>query len=284
MRTRLTLTFVLSLLAVLLLTAAASADSGSTHVVRAGETLGTIAAQHGVSASTLAAANGIKNPNLIKIGQVLVIPGGSAAKSTGSSSASTAKASSGTYVVRKGDTLGSIAARFGVSASALASLNGIANPDRITVGKVLRIPGKSSGSASAGPSSTGKVGGTRFVADLSAQHCWLYRGGVVVGSWRCSSGRAGARTAPGTYKIQSKIRNAYASTWDFWMPYWLGIYWAGSTENGIHGLPYNPKTGRTTWAGMVGTPITFGCIMLDNANAKKLWETAYIGMPVVITR
>jgi hypothetical protein len=25
-------------------------------------------------------------------------------------------------------------------------------------------------------------------------------------------------------------------------------------------------------------------VMLDNANAKRLWETAYIGMPVVITR
>jgi hypothetical protein len=34
---------------------------------------------------------------------------------------------------------------------------------------------------------------------------------------------------------------------------------------------------------MVGTPITFGCIMLDDVNAQKLWETAYIGMPVIIT-
>ena len=63
---------------------------------------------------------------------------------------------------------------------------------------------------------------------------------------------------------------------------WLGIYWSGRIENGIHGLPYNPSTGRKTWAGMVGVPITFGCIMLDDANAKTLFDVAYIGMPVVI--
>jgi lipoprotein-anchoring transpeptidase ErfK/SrfK len=88
----------------------------------------------------------------------------------------------------------------------------------------------------------------------------------------------------GTFRVQSKYQRAWASTWNFYMPYWLGIYWAGKIENGIHGLPYNPTNGRKTWAGMVGTPITFGCIMLDDANAKKLWDVAYIGMPVIITQ
>ncbi len=282
MRKRITLTFVLTLLALLLLAANAYADSGGTHVVRAGETLNSIASAHGVSAAALARANGISNPNLIKIGQRLVIPGGSSAAS---SSGGTASAGGAKYVVRSGDTLGSIAQRLGVSASALASTNGISNPDRIYVGMVLRVPGKSSGgtAAATGPAAP-KVSGTKFVADISAQHCWLYKGGVLIGNWRCSTGRYGSPTMAGTFKVQSKIRNAYGSTWNFWMPYWLGIYWAGSTENGIHGLPYNKQTGRKTWAGLVGTKITFGCIMLDDANAKKLWETAYIGMPVVVQR
>ena len=279
MRTRITLTFVLSLLALLLLATNAYADQGSTHVVRAGETLNSIAAQHGVSAAALASANGIRNPNLIKIGQRLVIPSGSAAKPSAKPSA---KPAAKTYVVRNGDTLNAIAQRLGVSASALAAANGITNPNRIYPGMTLRVPGGSSG-AVAGPAAP-KVSGTKFVADISAQHCWLYRGGVLIGNWRCSTGRWGSPTVPGTYKVQSKIRNAYGSTWNFWMPYWLGIYWAGSTENGIHGLPYNKQTGRKTWAGLVGTPITFGCVMLDDVNAKKLWETAYIGMPVVIQR
>lgn len=280
MRKRITLTFMLTLFALLLLTASAAADSGGTHVVRAGETLNSIAAAHGVSASALARANGITNPNLIKIGQRLVIPGSSA----GSSAASTTSSGAGKYVVRNGDTLNLIAQRLGVSASALAAANGISNPNRIYPGMVLRVPGKSSGggAAAAGPAAP-KVSGTKFVADISAQHCWLYKAGVLIGNWRCSTGRYGAPTMTGNFKVQSKIRNAYGSTWNFWMPYWLGIYWAGSTENGIHGLPYNKQTGRKTWAGLVGTKITFGCVMLDDANAKKLWETAYIGMPVVIT-
>jgi lipoprotein-anchoring transpeptidase ErfK/SrfK len=128
----------------------------------------------------------------------------------------------------------------------------------------------------------GPVTDTRFIASISEQRCWLYQAGELTGNWRCSTGRKASPTVPGAYKIQSKINPAYASRWDFWMPYWIGLYYAGSTENGIHGLPYDPKTGRRTWEGLVGTPITYGCIMLDDANAKVLFDIAYIGMPVVI--
>ncbi|MCU0507200.1 MAG: LysM peptidoglycan-binding domain-containing protein [Anaerolineae bacterium] len=274
-RTRLILTFVFSVLLLLLLAATnADADSGGVHVVRSGETLASIARNYGVSASAIARANGISNPDLIRVGQRLVIPGG------GSSSGGTvAKPAARTYVVKAGDTLNAIARRFGVSAASLAAANGLSNPNNIRIGMTLRIP--SGGGAVAGPAAPSGAG-TRFVADLSAQHCWLYKNGKLIGDWVCSSGRKGARTMPGTFKVQSKLQRAWGSAWNFWMPYWLGIYWAGKTENGIHGLPYNPSNGRKTWAGMVGTPITFGCIMLDDVNAKKLWEVAYIGMPVII--
>ncbi len=279
MSRRLTLTLAVAVLAVLLLVTGAAADSGSVHVVRAGETLASIARAHGVSTAALANANGISNPDLIKVGQRLVIPGGAGSGASGGS----AKPSARTYVVRQGDTLNAIAARLGVSASALAAANGITNPNRIYPGMRLRVPGGSSGGASAGPAAP-RATGTKFVVDISSQHCWLYKNGTLIGNWTCSTGRRGAGTMPGTFRVQSKIRNAYGSTWNFWMPYWLGIYWAGSTENGIHGLPYSKVTGRKTWAGMVGTPITFGCVMLDDVNARKLWEMAYVGMPVVITR
>lgn len=47
----------------------------------------------------------------------------------------------GTYVVRAGDTLNGIAARFGVSPAALALANGISNPNKIYIGQRLTIPG-----------------------------------------------------------------------------------------------------------------------------------------------
>jgi LysM repeat protein len=276
-RTRLILTFVFSVLLLLLLAATnADADSGGTHVVRAGETLASIARNYGVSTSALARANGISNPDLIRAGQRLVIPG----RTGGSSGGTAPKPTARTYTVRAGDTLNAIAQRFGVSAASIAAVNGLSNPNNIRIGMVLRIPGGGSGGTT-GPAAPSGAG-TRFVADLSAQRCWLYKNGTLIGDWVCSSGRKGAGTMIGTFRVQSKLQRAWGSTWNFWMPYWLGIYWAGKTENGIHGLPYNPTNGRKTWAGMVGTPITFGCIMLDDANAKKLWDVAYIGMPVII--
>jgi len=53
------------------------------------------------------------------------------------------------YVVKAGDTLNAIAARYGVSTSALARANGIRNINRIYVGQRLVIPGRSVSTAPA---------------------------------------------------------------------------------------------------------------------------------------
>ena len=45
-----------------------------------------------------------------------------------------------TYTVQKGDTLSAIAAKYGTTYQALASYNGISDPNRISVGQVLKIP------------------------------------------------------------------------------------------------------------------------------------------------
>jgi lipoprotein-anchoring transpeptidase ErfK/SrfK len=85
---------------------------------------------------------------------------------------------------------------------------------------------------------------------------------------------------PGEYRVQSKIPNAYAATWNLWMPYWMGIYWAGSLENGIHALPL--QNGVLTWAGWLGTPISYGCIILGTNEAALLYNWAEIGTAVSI--
>ncbi len=53
----------------------ASTAEGGTHTVSRGETLASIAAKYGVSVSAMLAANNIADPNLIKVGQKLVVPG-----------------------------------------------------------------------------------------------------------------------------------------------------------------------------------------------------------------
>ena len=61
------------------------------------------------------------------------------------------------YTVRAGDTLWSIARRLGVSTSALASANGVSNPDVIHPGTRLRVPSGSGSASSAAPASTASV-------------------------------------------------------------------------------------------------------------------------------
>ena len=94
----------------------------ATHVVQYGETLSSIAYQYGTDYQTLAALNGLANPNLIYPGQVLKVNG---------------SAIGNVYTVQYGDNLSSIAAKLGTTYQTLAALNGLANPNLIYPGQTL---------------------------------------------------------------------------------------------------------------------------------------------------
>ncbi len=68
------LCFVLVVAAVLLWATSVFADGGIIHVVRRGDTVGNLAWQYGVSSRAIVAANRLKNPDLIYVGQRLLIP------------------------------------------------------------------------------------------------------------------------------------------------------------------------------------------------------------------
>jgi LysM repeat protein len=247
-------------------------DRGTTHVVRPGENLYRIALRYGTTIPVLAAANGISEPTQIRVGQTLVIPGGSSVPLAPASPPLTAGQ---THTVRRGETLSAIARRYGVSVWVLARANSLANPGLIVPGQVIVIPGSS------GPASAPSGGGKRIVIDLSEQHLYAYRDGALVYSFVVSTGKAGTRTRAGTFSILDKYPNAYASTWDLQMPYFMGIYWSGSLENGIHALPIL-SNGQTLWAGYLGTPASFGCIILSTQSARTLYYWTDVGTPVVI--
>lgn len=88
-------------------------------------------------------------------------------------------------------------------------------------------------------------------------------------------------TRIGQFSVLDKIPNAYGATWNIWMPNWLGIYYAGTLENGIHALPILPS-GATLWAGFLGTPISYGCVVLGTSEAQELYNWADVGTPVEI--
>jgi lipoprotein-anchoring transpeptidase ErfK/SrfK len=82
--------------------------------------------------------------------------------------------------------------------------------------------------------------------------------------------------------VLSKEENAYASSWDLWMPHFLGIYRSGPDfTNGIHALP-TLSSGVRLWEGHLGRPVSYGCIVVGVDEAATLYEWAELGMLVVI--
>ena len=255
--------------------ATGQASGGGTYVVQRGDTLFSIATRYGTTAQALASANGLPNANRIYVGQRLTIPGSSIPASGPAPDSGGSQA----YTVRAGDTLASIAYRYGTTAWTIAAANGLANPNRIYPGQTLRIPagGAVPVLAPAQPTPSGR----RIVVDLSDQRMYVYQNGQLLWNWAVSTGRPGQETAVGHYKVLNKLPNAYASTWSLQMPYWLGIYWAGHLQNGIHALPIQ-SNGQRLWEGYLGQRVSFGCVILSTQNAVTLYNWASVGTPVDI--
>ena len=111
--------------------------AGTIYTVRAGDTLTSIAARYGTTVAAIAAANGIRNVNLIYVGQKLLIPGAATGDPPPSGGTPTTYR---IHTVRRGETLAQIAARYGTSVSAIARLNSLRNVNLIYVGQRLRVP------------------------------------------------------------------------------------------------------------------------------------------------
>lgn len=134
-----------------------SSDNAASnyYTVQSGDTLSGIADRFSTSVNTLAHLNGIANPNRIYVGQRLLVRNGAASNTNNSNAShSTAPAPSkpsaslsGTYTVKSGDNLSSIANRFNTSWQNLATINKISNPNRIYVGQVLKLSANSSAPA-----------------------------------------------------------------------------------------------------------------------------------------
>jgi tetratricopeptide (TPR) repeat protein len=124
---------------------------------------------------------------------------------------------------------------------------------------------------------------SRIVVDLSDRLVTVYENHQPIRVFPVCIGRPSAPTLPGRYLIQTKMPEAYASKWDLRMPWWLGIYWAGGSENGFHALPINRSTGHTLWRTALGTGCSFGCIVLDTPDALWLYKWAEMGTVVIIT-
>ncbi len=112
--------------------AAETSSQPAVYVVKPGEYLTMIAERFGVSVAELVAANNIQDPDLVKPGTELIIPGLTAADLE--------KANQIIHVVKEGEGLYAIARLYGVDVDAIIEANNITNPDLIRVGDELIIP------------------------------------------------------------------------------------------------------------------------------------------------
>ena len=126
-----------------------SADSDGTYTVVSGDTVESIAKRLDMTQADLIEMNGLKKPYKLSLGKVLKVTPSKAAKSSSridakSDRATDTKAKSkdvspSTYKVAKGDTVGGIANRTGVSQADLIDLNGLKRPYALKLGQVLTL-------------------------------------------------------------------------------------------------------------------------------------------------
>jgi lipoprotein-anchoring transpeptidase ErfK/SrfK len=179
--------------------------------------------------------------------------------------------------VRPGDTLDGIAFRYGLDARSLAAINSLPTGSNIFVGQQLSLPLGWKIKNAPTPALR-----KRIEVDVSAQHVYAYEGDHLVFSFVGSTGLPTHATRRGRFTVQTKMPMAVSRSLNLDMPYWLGIYYAGGSENGFHGLPVNRTTKVRLWGGLIGRPVSYGCIVLLDDQMKLLYDWAELGTVVDI--
>jgi LysM repeat protein len=180
------------------------------------------------------------------------------------------------YVVQSGDTVSGIAAAFGMPVWPILQANPQANPDWLRVGQELTIPSQDMFTPLV------PVPGKKVVVSIAEQRLRVLENGALLYAWPISTGIDSSPTSVGVFQVLEKQENAYASLWDLWMPHFMSIYPAGPDfYNGFHGLP-TLSSGRILWAGLLGSPASYGCIILGLQEAEIFYDWAEIGVVVVV--
>ena len=183
--------------------------SAATYTVKNGDTLSGIAKKYNTTYSSIMKKNGLSSTSL-KVGQKLQIGSTSSTAKTTSSSTTT------TYTVKKGDTLASIAKKYGTTYKTIMSLNGLKSTS-LNIGQKLKVKGKATTtSKTSTASSSSSVSGTK-VATFAKKYVgtrYVF-GGASPSGFDCSGfiyyvyknlGKSvGRTTAAGYYSKAKKV-------------------------------------------------------------------------------
>lgn len=190
-----------------------------------------------------------------------------------------------TYTITYGDNGYFIARAYGIPLIELQKVNPGVEWEKLTAGQVINLPSPDM-SIPLDP-----IPNKRIVVNLETQSMVAYENGQPVFSWLIASGMDRAPTSPGTYQILSHAEKASGGSaelcsslgcaqWE--MDWFMGIYEViPGLMNGFHGNVLLAN-GRLLGDGNTGQPLTYGCIMANNDNARALYEWAEEGTIVEI--
>jgi LysM repeat protein len=181
------------------------------------------------------------------------------------------------YLVAPGENLVSISSKVGIPMWYILEANPRLTYSNLQTGMNLKIPSRNI------LMPLPVVPDKRIIVDISEQQMQVFENGIVIHTFPASTGVADSPTMTGIFQIQTHEINAFASNWDLYMPHFMGIYeaWPGFM-NGIHGLPLLAN-GHRLWASTLGSPASYGCIILDLEAAESIYEWAEDGVVVEIT-
>ena len=248
---------------------ASSSSSWTSYIVQPGDTLGDLAWRHQIGLAVLAEVNRISWSQPLYVGQTLSLP----------SRASVVPPSTGvvpagqTHTVRYGEHLGTIAARYGTSISAISRANGIANPSHITIGQKLAIPVAGQSAAAASQASTTSYASTTekwIDVNLSTQTVTAYDGTQAIQSFLVSTGKAWTPTVQGTFRIwgTTPIQDMSGGSLAAGDSYYLAD--VQHVQYFYQGYAFH----AAYWHNNFGTPMSRGCVNMRPADAKWLFDWA----------
>jgi LysM repeat protein len=245
--------------------------SDGYYVVRRGDSLAQIAQRHGMTMGDVMRLNGINDPGSIRVGQRLRMSARVSHLPVAQSPEP--QLANNIYVVAPGDSLLSIAKKFGTTTQALMAANGLPNPNFVWVGQRMRIQGEAP-AAHAGLIAAGvPVDGRKWIeVNLTNQTLTAWQGDVPVMHTKISSGRSNTPTVTGRFKVLRKYKAQRMSGPGYDLPGvpWVMYFYSGYAIHGAY------------WHNNFGNPMSHGCVNMRVEEAEMLYDWASAGTEVYV--
>ncbi len=121
--------------------------------------------------------------------------------------------------------------------------------------------------------------GRRIVYSNSQQRVWVINADESIVLDVRVSGKRGV-PHPGTYHVYKK--NTNGSSGSLRLPWFTSFARGNTTDIGFHGIPLRPNGSPIQSDAQLGTPLSHGCVRMNQQDVKVLYDWARIGDPVIV--